>query len=1089
MFLRSLLIASVLGAVAISWQLLAQAKPGSTALIQAIDSKEFHRADSIIHNEIADFIAKGKLDTLVHYISFAGKISKELKGVDGARRSVLGLIDSLVANNATPSLVVEAYREAADFFSSIGQNQDGYDASAKSLEFALLDPKRDEENVAQCEYNMGIYAHRLGKISLSLHHHRKAMAIREANENTPPESRYLSASAMASLMWYASKYDSTAYLFNVALEALKEMPADDINKYFRPANIQNNLAALYSADGKKTEAMNAMQSSIENFQHFLAGSVEGPKRLSAMEGLFEAIDNLAGLHKEMGAYGKAGPLLLYSYQQKKKSLDASHPGIFISEILLGQYYHAIHENEIALDYLQKGLSKLGEDEGDYLFWAGDAYFTLAKIHEERKEFAKAGEFYAKSESLYEESFQGQYDNIYMDFLRNASLFYAKSGDYGRAIQLANKVYQYLGTVGESRSLQGFNQLLNIAEINFIAKRYREAMSFCTRALSILDDKMKDGSTLLDSLQMDAFRPAAILIQAKSEYEMEPRRDSTFLNRLSMRLNEALDIIEKKKILIEDPASVNILIAEHQELIDFAKKIELELGRLTGKAMHLDKFINLHESALYTRIRSRLDRQQAIQFSGFPESMQHKEQELKKALTSSLQGDKPNSELMNDYMELVAKWEAHLDQVKQEYPAYYKMRYATIFKTLPELQSSLPDSTTIIRFFFVDSSLYALVADNASRELIELSIDGLEGKINTLVSSGGRENELIPVLHDLHEMLWKPIASQTKFKRVIIIPDGILYNLNFDLLTPQRLSSFEGFATGTLLSEYSFSYHFSLFILGENMNRGSIEGNYVAFAPGFSDDVKQEYLSSVKDSVSLDYGYLRLLPQPATNKLAKKIRKNLGGNLFLDLASTRNAFRENAGGNKIIHIGTHAEFNNIIPGQSGLIFAKSSMDGSGRALDSNFLSLPDIYNCNLQSNLTILTACESGRPGYQDGEGMVSLAHAFNYAGSERILMALWRIDEQSSAMITENFIQLLKEGMPTDEALRKAKLQYLQNAEGRMLAPAHWAGLVMMGEPVALSFNPKKDLPYLQVSIATSIGVSALLIAVYYRRSRKKNSE
>src|SRR5690606_15195699 len=109
--------------------------------------------------------------------------------------------------------------------------------------------------------------------------------------------------------------------------------------------------------------------------------------------------------------------------------------------------------------------------------------------------------------------------------------------------------------------------------------------------------------------------------------------------------------------------------------------------------------------------------------------------------------------------------------------------------------------------------------------------------------------------------------------------------------------------------------------------------------------------------------------------------------------------------------------------------------------------------------------------------------------SSDLLMALWRIDEQSSAMITENFIQLLKEGMPTDEALRKAKLQYLQNAEGRMLAPAHWAGLVMMGEPVALSFNPKKDLPYLQVSIATSICVSALLIAVYYRRSRKKNSE
>ena len=60
---------------------------------------------------------------------------------------------------------------------------------------------------------------------------------------------------------------------------------------------------------------------------------------------------------------------------------------------------------------------------------------------------------------------------------------------------------------------------------------------------------------------------------------------------------------------------------------------------------------------------------------------------------------------------------------------------------------------------------------------------------------------------------------------------------------------------------------------------------------------------------------------------------------------------------------------------------------------------------MASNLTILSACESGKPGYQDGEGMVSLAHAFNYAGSQRILMALWKIDEQSSSRITEFFIE------------------------------------------------------------------------------------
>ena len=156
---------------------------------------------------------------------------------------------------------------------------------------------------------------------------------------------------------------------------------------------------------------------------------------------------------------------------------------------------------------------------------------------------------------------------------------------------------------------------------------------------------------------------------------------------------------------------------------------------------------------------------------------------------------------------------------------------------------------------------------------------------------------------------------------------------------------------------------------------------------------------------------------------------------------------NAGGHRIVHIGTHAEYNNIHPERSGLVFAKNT----NKEDDNNFLSLFDIYNCNIQSNLTILTACESGKPGYQDGEGMVSLAHAFNYAGSNRILTALWEIDENSSSKISEYFIHLLKKGFATDEALQLAKIKYLQQANGRTLAPAYWAGLILMGEPATIS--------------------------------------
>ncbi|MEI9943643.1 MAG: CHAT domain-containing tetratricopeptide repeat protein [Chitinophagaceae bacterium] len=1045
---------------------------------QAIEAKDYKRADSIVKKDVAAFLSIGDVDTLVHYVPFIGEIANAQYGADKAAAAVFAHISLLKSNKATPRLLIDAYREAAEFFSGMGQSKHGYDASKEALVYTMLDAGHTDLDIARCEYNLGTYANRIGNVSLSQTHHRRALNIREANAATNPEDIYLSVSAMAALYWYASKYDSADLFYNKSLSILKKMPDNDVNKYYRPGNIYNNMAALHSAEGKTTEGINAMQLAIDNFQKFINSKTPDPKKKSATEGLYEGIDNLAGIYREIGDYGKAGELLRYSYQQKLQKLDPAHSGIFISEILLGQHYNDMHEYDMALQYLTQGLQKLEKTNGDYLFWAADAYYALALLYENKKDAAKAAESYSKSEALYEESYGGQYDNVYMDFLRNASLFYAKNNDYPKASERADKVYKYLVSVGESESLQAFYQLLNIAEINYLTKRYQQAIASSNNALATVNAKMKEGITLLDSVKIEVFKPKAILIQAKSEYELQKNKDTTFLQNLSVRLDGALNILEKRKVLIDDEASINILIADHQELIDFAKKIELQLYELSGQSFHLDRFINLHESALYSRIRSRLDKQQAVQFSHLPVSVQQEELELKKAISASLRTVRPNEQVMKSYILAVDQWEAHLEKVKKEYPAYYNMRYATIFKSLPELQSGLPDNSTVVRYFFTDTSLMALVADKTNKKIVRINNNGLEESINSLLLHHSNEKMELPALYDLYKTVWEPVAPFIHSQKVTIIPDGVLYNLSFDMLATKPLNTYKDLLSNSLLSSYIFSYHYSLFMLGQPPVEVASNENYVAFAPGFSDEVKNKYLAVTKDSVKLDYSYLKLLPQPNTNKLARKIKKMLGGDVFFDESSTQSSFKKNAGGHKIIHIGTHAAYNNIHPEQSGLIFAKNT----SLAADSNFLSLYDIYNCDMQSDLTVLTACESGRPGYQDGEGMVSLAHAFNYAGSQRILTALWKIDEQSSSHITEFFIQNLKNGLPTDEALRNAKLEYLKKTEGRMLAPAYWAGLVMMGEPAQLALSNSTNYSYWMIGGVLLIVIILMTFLKYKRR-------
>lgn len=1067
-----------LGLLLVLLPILAQEKQKDFSQIKKlIEAGNYKSADSLLNEAVSYFIAQKNFDTLASFIPLKGKIVYEQDGAEKTSAAVFSFIDLVKTKTSSPKLLTDAYRQAAEYFGIITQNQQGYNASLEALKYSYQSPGKDSLEIARSEYNLGVYAYRLGNISLSQDHHRRSLAIRERSSNTTSADMYFSCNAMASIYWNVLKYDSAALCYKKAISALEKLPDNDLNKFYRNANVQNNLAALYNSTGKTSDAITAMQKTIENFQAFIASKESHPKKEDAVAGLFQAIDNLAAIYKEIGDLSKAGNLLRYSYEQKKQNLAKDNPDIFISEILLGQYYNTLNESDKALQYLLTGLEKLEKAEGDYLIWKADASYAIALAYQNKKEIDKAATYYEKSEALYEESYQGEYDDIYMDFLRNASLFYAKNNQYNKAVINANKAYNYLVQVHQEKSLQGFYQQLNIAEVEYLSKRYQQAIQHSKQALTLISEKIKESNNLLDSVKIELYKPKAILVNAKAEYELQNERNADYLNKLAAQLNEGLQILEKRKVLIDDAESINILIADNTELIEFAKKIEFELYQQTKDDSYLNKLINLHESGLYNRIRSNLDKEKAIRFANLPLEIQQEEQQLKAAIQTSLQANKPNQELMNDYLQATQNWQAYLDKVKVKYPAYYNMRYGSIFKPLPQLQSSIPANTTLIRYFFIDSSLMAFVADSSLKQLIQLDSRNLENNIASLLQYNQTEEEQLKQLNGLYNKLWLPLRNDIHTEKLIIIPDGILFNLSFDMLTSEPVQSFKQVAEKSLLAKHAIAYHYSLFMLEKNKNSSNKE-NYIAFAPGFSDDIKKEYASLIKDSISLDYQYLSLLPQPNTSKLAKKVKNLLNGNAYLDNASTQTSFIKNAAGHKIVHIGTHAEYNNAYPERSRLIFAKNI----NAVNDTNSLYLSDIYNCNVSSDLTILTACESGKPGFHDGEGMISLAHAFNYAGSKSILTGLWKLDEQSSNMITDLFIQNLVKKMPADEALRQAKLQYINQAEGRMKSPAYWAGIALMGYPEIIPLEkPFNYLPWL------TAGAGILLIVGFVLIRRKRN--
>lgn len=1018
---------------------------------EALAGNQIEKADSLLQSTTEFFITVKQPDSLINYIYYVGKVNFAKSGIKVTETKVELIIEKIKELTPKPAILRQSYIEAGEFYGSIGLNELGYKSNGQALKYALLVPDKTSADVGIIENNLAAFAQRMGDFNLAQAHSRKALVHNLSDSKPNYEILYASYNGMGSAMWYASKTDSALHYYNLALQTLEKTAQNPINKYYRPAIILNNLAGLYQLQGQSTKAIEALKMTIGNLKNFQNSDAPINKRNSAISFQFEAIDNLAGMYKEFGDMQKARELLEFSYQQKQKNLTLDDPAIFISKILLGQLFYATRDYDKAVLYLNEGLNQLNNSGADYSFWEADACHTLAMLHDAKKQFDLAEYFYEKADSLYEDSLQGEYDNIYLEFLSNAALFYAEQGDSKTAIAKAQKGYNYILKTQGSQTLPAFQQLLNLSEVYYLAGDYRKALSFGEQGLISLAVIMDSGNNILDSIRMELKKPKAILAKTKAQYQLLHRKNVARLTPLYDELNGALSVLERRKSVLTDVDDIELVMGEHAGLLEFTKKISYELYKVTGDKKYLDRAMGLHESGIYNRIRSRLDKNDSLKFANVPVQIQSQEKQLKLAISSALKSNGAHDGKMEEYFSAVEAWSIFLEKLKLEYPRYYNLRYATIFKNFDNILQTIPENTTVVRYLFIDKELFALVADREMQNIFPLKKDSLDERISLLSQQSLNVKQTSAILYDLHQQLWQPVSESIQHKKIMIVPDGILFNLNFEILTPQKITAYKEFASKSLLAEYTISYQYSMLLIDRGARAPNIESNFVAYAPGFFDDLKAVYGSSRKDSMEMDRSYLYLLPQPFSFSLAKKIKQQLGGSAFLSDRSTENSFKSNAGNHKIIHIGTHAESNNDRPEFSRLIFAKNASD------EDNSLFVDEIYNCNLTSNLTTLSACETGKPGFQEGEGMISLAHAFNYAGSESMLTGLWKVDEQASAILLETFYKNLTKGLAKDEALRQAKLVYLQNASGRMLAPQYWAGLVIMGDTSPIDLKQKSN--------------------------------
>ncbi|HEY9490237.1 MAG TPA: CHAT domain-containing tetratricopeptide repeat protein [Chryseosolibacter sp.] len=615
--------------------------------------------------------------------------------------------------------------------------------------------------------------------------------------------------------------------------------------------------------------------------------------------------------------------------------------------------------------------------------------------------------------------------------------------------------------------------LRLAKAEHGLRNFEQGLSWCQKAFEVLipgfDTAIHNNplasiggnnrSTLLDvltvkaSILFDAYQKShdnKLLVAAWETSKRGIELSRNFRHEVSDKASKTL-LAENAKTLYEK--ALESTLARYQQTHDYA------FAAFALEVMEENKSGLLIEAIQEAKSRRNLS---------VPDSLTDLESGLRKEiarceqgiLDEAVRGHNTDSARLNEYEESLFNSRHALAQLmnyyKQEVPQYFLGKYSEATVSLKALQNEiLKPGDRFIEFFTADTTIYILSADRESQHLQRISgriYNDLREALSILQQI--EPESYYPVASRLFKQLVPPMLAGAKnIKRLIVVPDGLLSSFPFEALPDSEDAS----AT-YLLERYAVNYQYSAALMKSTSGIHRAENGVLAMAPEFSGFT----LASRKGQGGLPYA----------KQEVDAIMTIFSGSKFTDEDATEKNFKQLANRYNILHLATHALIDTLNPDRSFLYLAGDST-GDGR------LYAYELFNMQLKANMVTLSACNTAVGRWNEGEGAMSLARAFAYAGCPSMVTSLWPAQDQTTASVMAYFYENLSEGMRKDEALRQAKLRFLKEADKVTRHPYFWAGFIQIGN----------DLPLKRNSDQVYYWVGSLLLmlsaSVFYFKRRK----
>ena len=331
-----------------------------------------------------------------------------------------------------------------------------------------------------------------------------------------------------------------------------------------------------------------------------------------------------------------------------------------------------------------------------------------------------------------------------------------------------------------------------------------------------------------------------------------------------------------------------------------------------------------------------------------------------------------------------------------------------------------------------------------RALAEPLDDFKRGNVDYL-----RINYNLNIANYLYNVLLRQVLKNCKnIEEISIIPEKELFKLPFEALVtsfndkdldPGIIFS-EYKSANYLIQKFTISYYFSFFDIQKRFIE-NFRKKYIVTA--FGNPIIDERLRVKSESILIDLKIFDKIPSSKNEILdIKRIFVRKECKVFLDKEFNKRNFETYAPESKIVHIATHFVNNIDFPKYSALLF-------SSRDNNTPFYYIYEISKLKLNSELVVLSTCESLEKDMLGLNGLNSISFSFKNSGVKSVIVSMWPVDEFSSRLVPlfyKNYKRVRKFSLALREAklkLMREKIKFRNNIKISLSHPFIWSNYIL----------------------------------------------